>query len=77
MIVDESVGGELLMSGEIAHATAPPVLSVSIVVPVLNEGSLVANFLRHLRERAPEAEVIVVDGHRNFFDRVLAFGRWG
>lgn len=37
-------------------------LSVSIIIPVLNEGVLIAQFLRHLRERAPEAELIVVDG---------------
>jgi len=36
--------------------------SVSIIVPVLNEALLVRPFLRHLRERAPEAEIIVVDG---------------
>src|ERR671923_1714053 len=40
-------------------ATRP---SVSIVVPVLNEAQLIGNFLRHLRARAPEAEIIVVDG---------------
>ncbi|MCA1659600.1 MAG: glycosyltransferase, partial [Verrucomicrobiaceae bacterium] len=36
--------------------------SVSIVVPVLNEADLVGPFLRHLRERAPGAELIVADG---------------
>ena len=35
---------------------------VSIIIPVLNEATLIAPFLRHLRERAPEAEIIVVDG---------------
>jgi glycosyltransferase involved in cell wall biosynthesis len=35
---------------------------VSIIIPVLNEATLIAPFLRHLRKRAPEAELIVVDG---------------
>ncbi|HET9418170.1 MAG TPA: TIGR04283 family arsenosugar biosynthesis glycosyltransferase [Chthoniobacterales bacterium] len=35
---------------------------VSIVVPVLNEAALIRQFLMHLRERAPGAEIIVVDG---------------
>lgn len=34
----------------------------SIIVPVLDEEKLVAPFLRHLRQRAPGAEIIVVDG---------------
>ena len=34
---------------------------LSIVLPVLNEAALVRNFLLHLREVAPEAEIIVVD----------------
>jgi rSAM/selenodomain-associated transferase 2 len=37
-------------------------MQVSIVVPVYNEASLVRPFLRHLRERAAEAEIIVADG---------------
>lgn len=37
-------------------------MSVSIIVPVLNEAPLIRPFLAHLRERAPEAEIIVVDG---------------
>jgi rSAM/selenodomain-associated transferase 2 len=37
-------------------------LSVSIIVPVLNEAELIDDFLRHLREVAPAAEIIVVDG---------------
>jgi rSAM/selenodomain-associated transferase 2 len=36
--------------------------SVSIIIPVLNEGAILAEFLRHLRERAPGCELIVVDG---------------
>lgn len=39
---------------------SPPFLS--IVLPVLNEAALIRNFLLHLREVAPEAEIIVVDG---------------
>ena len=38
----------------------PPRLS--IIVPVLNESALIRSFLRHLREKIPGAEVIVVDG---------------
>jgi rSAM/selenodomain-associated transferase 2 len=36
--------------------------SVSIIVPVLNEAPLIRAFLQRLRARAPEAEIIVVDG---------------
>jgi rSAM/selenodomain-associated transferase 2 len=35
---------------------------VSIIVPVLNEAPIITAFLRHLREAAPQAEIIVVDG---------------
>jgi rSAM/selenodomain-associated transferase 2 len=35
---------------------------ISIIVPVLNEARLIRPFLRHLRENAPEAEIIVADG---------------
>jgi rSAM/selenodomain-associated transferase 2 len=35
---------------------------VSIIVPVFNEALLIQPFLTHLRERAPEAEIIVADG---------------
>jgi len=34
----------------------------SIIVPVFDEAPLIRPFLEHLRERAPEAEIIVVDG---------------
>jgi rSAM/selenodomain-associated transferase 2 len=37
-------------------------MQVSIIVPVLNEALLIHPFLEHLRERAPGAEIIVVDG---------------
>lgn len=35
---------------------------ISIIVPVFNETLLIQPFLQHLRERAPGAEIIVVDG---------------
>jgi rSAM/selenodomain-associated transferase 2 len=34
----------------------------SVIVPVLNEALLIGPFLRHLRDRAPGAEIIVADG---------------
>lgn len=34
----------------------------SIIVPVFHEALLIEPFLQHLRERAPEAEIIVADG---------------
>src|SRR5439155_11683368 len=37
-------------------------MQISIIVPVFNEAPLIRPFLQHLRERAPEAEVIVADG---------------
>jgi rSAM/selenodomain-associated transferase 2 len=37
-------------------------MQISIIVPVLNEALLIRPFLRHLRERAPGAEIVVVDG---------------
>ncbi len=37
-------------------------MSVSIIVPVLNEAPLLRSFLAHLRERAAGAEIIVADG---------------
>ncbi len=37
-------------------------MQVSIIVPVFNEAPLIRPFLAHLRERAPGAEIIVVDG---------------
>ena len=55
-------------------------ISISIIVPVLNEVASIERFLRCLRERAGDAEVIVVDGGssdatadlaRNHCDRCL------
>jgi rSAM/selenodomain-associated transferase 2 len=40
-------------------------VNVSIIVPVLNEAPQIRPFLRHLRVRAPDAEVVVVDGGSN------------
>jgi rSAM/selenodomain-associated transferase 2 len=37
-------------------------MQVSIIVPVLNEAPLIRPFLEHLREQAPGAEIIIVDG---------------
>ena len=37
-------------------------MQFSIIVPVVNEAPLIRSFLQHLRERAPEAEIIVADG---------------
>ena len=37
-------------------------MQFSIIVPVFNEAPLIRPFLRHLREQAPEAEIIVADG---------------
>jgi len=36
--------------------------SLSIIVPVFDEAALIGPFLSHLRVRAPDAEIIVVDG---------------
>jgi rSAM/selenodomain-associated transferase 2 len=35
---------------------------ISIVIPIFNEGRCIQDFLKHLREHAPGAELIVVDG---------------
>lgn len=56
-------------------------MQVSIIVPVFNEAQLIQPFLARLRERAPGAEIIVVDGASTdgtaqlatgFCDRVVA-----
>ena len=40
-------------------------MDISIIVPVLNEGAIVREFLEHLRTFAANAEIIVVDGGSN------------
>jgi rSAM/selenodomain-associated transferase 2 len=39
-----------------------PTSVISIVTPVRNEAALIPGFLRHLRDRAPGAEIVIVDG---------------
>jgi rSAM/selenodomain-associated transferase 2 len=49
-------------------------MQVSIIVPVLNEARLISRFLTHLRQRAPEAEIIVADGGSSDGTAELAAG---
>ena len=49
-------------------------MQFSIVVPVFNEAGLIRQFLLHLRERAPEAEIIVADGESTDGTADLAAG---
>src|SRR5436190_15163230 len=57
---------------------------ISIIVPVWNEAPLIRPFLQHVRQRAPETEIIVVDGEscdgtaelaEKFADRVVTTRR--
>jgi len=48
-----------LLSGDLEKSVRT---QFSIIVPVFNEAPLIRPFLQHLRERAPEAEIIVADG---------------
>jgi rSAM/selenodomain-associated transferase 2 len=57
---------------------------ISIIIPVFNEAGLIRPFLQHLREQAPEAEIIVADGGSSdgtdrlaagFCDRLVESGR--
>jgi len=59
-------------------------MQISIVVPVADEAPLIQPFLRHLRERAPGAEIIVADGGssdgtgdlaQRFCDQLVVTGR--
>jgi len=47
---------------------------LSVVVPVFNEASLIRPFLEHLRDRAPEAEIIVADGRSTDATAKLSVG---
>jgi rSAM/selenodomain-associated transferase 2 len=49
-------------------------MSISIVVPTLNEAALIQPFLEHLRERAAKAEIIVADGGSSDGTAELATG---
>ena len=49
-------------------------MSISIIVPTLNEAELIQPFLQHLRERAAEAEIIVADGGSSDGTANLAVG---
>jgi rSAM/selenodomain-associated transferase 2 len=46
----------------VAATIAKSSVQISIVIPAFNEAALIRNFLAHLRERAPKAEIIVADG---------------
>lgn len=46
-------------------------MNISIIVPVLNEAALIREFLVNLRDRAPKAEIIVIDGTSS--DRTTEF----
>ncbi len=37
-------------------------MKLSVIVPVLNEAALIAEFVSHLRTRLPDAEIVIVDG---------------
>ena len=47
---------------------------LSLIVPVYNEAPLIRGFLQHLRERAPDAEIIVADGKSSDGTADLATG---
>jgi len=49
-------------------------MQFSIIVPVFNEAPLIRRFLQHLRERAPDAEIIVADGKSSDGTADLAAG---
>jgi len=46
----------------VGTAPTPALRKISIIVPTLNEAQLIRAFLLQLRERAPGAEIVVVDG---------------
>src|SRR5438309_3678358 len=49
-------------------------MQFSIIVPVFNEAPLIRRFLQQLRQRAPEAEIIVADGRSSDGTADLAAG---
>jgi len=49
-------------------------MQLSVIVPVLNEAGLIRPFLWHLREVAPEAEIVVADGRSSDGTPDLATG---
>jgi rSAM/selenodomain-associated transferase 2 len=49
-------------------------MQFSIIVPVYNEAPVIRPFLQHLRQRAPEAEIIVADGKSSDGTADLAAG---
>jgi rSAM/selenodomain-associated transferase 2 len=49
-------------------------MTISIIVPVLNEAAFIREFLTHLGERAPNAEIIVIDGTSSDRTREFAAG---
>jgi rSAM/selenodomain-associated transferase 2 len=44
---------------DLVKSTQP---KLSVIVPTFNEAPLIRSFLQHLRDRLPEAEIIVADG---------------
>src|SRR5207253_7424623 len=65
-----SSAGAQRQSAETAKAS----MKISIMVPVLNEGERLRPFLEHLRERAPSAEIILVNavGSQTVSERAVA-----
>jgi len=58
-----NVNGSTSTSPDPAGAGLGMAMVISIIIPVLNEASTIEQFLNSLRERARDAEIIVVDGH--------------
>jgi uncharacterized protein len=67
-----------------SHQSAKHKLGISIIVPVLDEGARLQFFVEHLRQRAANAEIIIVDAAespcvaqsvRQFCDKVVTAPR--